>query len=201
MTTSSPDSLPHSSSKGTNEAKVPRSLFIIIVVLLAGLYSYAAFIDKPEPEKTVEDFYQAYLTRDFDTVARQLSVFWSVRFLPESASKSPAELLQSRPAIEKEISAVLTDIESTNTMPEDISVEIMKSYTKIGENSAIVVYSFNEKGQTIGMEAAILIKEEGRFRIFNMSPLNEAALGQIEDMDISALDESFSAILHPAPTE
>ncbi|MDD4170709.1 MAG: hypothetical protein PHQ94_00570 [Syntrophomonas sp.] len=195
MDTSSHESLPHSAGDKPAKRKVPRSLFVIIIICLAGLYGYAAYGDKPAPEKTVQNFYQAYFNRDFDTVAQNLSVFWSVRLLPEYASKTPAELIQDRTQIEAEVSKVISEIEKENTLPEDISVDVMKEYTKIGQNSALVVYSFKQKGEVTSMEAALLILEKGQFRIFNMSPVNQSTLEQVKGLDINVLDESFAALL------
>ncbi len=196
MTASSPESQVRSANDEVT-SRVPRSLLVIIIILLAALYSYAAFIDKPAPEKTVEEFYQAYLTQDFDTVAQNLSVFWSVRLLPEYANQSPTELIEARSEIEPKISAILLAIEEGNTTPGSISVQVLPEYTQTGENSAIVAYSFIENGQVIGLETAILIKERGQFRIFTMSPINETVLDQIKDMDVNTLDESFATLLEP----
>ncbi len=174
---------------------VPRFLFVAIIAILGAMYWYAAYGETPAPEKTVNNFYQAYFERDFDTVARNLSVFWSARFLPEYAIMTPAELLANRAKIEAEISTVIADIEAENTVPEGVSIEIMPDYTKIGKNSAIVVYKFIENGQDSGMETALLIKENEQMRIFNMSPIDVETLEQIKAVEINVLDENFAALL------
>lgn len=188
-------------------ARVPRFLYAAIVLLLAGLYSYAAFVDnKSAPEKTVDDFYAAYFDRDYAAVASNLSVFWSVRFLPDQQDKTPAQLLADRGQIEKEIAAVIAEIEAQNSLPTDLSIKILQQYTKIGSNSALVVYDFLEKGQPTSREAALLINEKGKFRIFNMSPLDDSMMDEVAEFPIQDLDEGFASLLDPTsarttPTE
>jgi hypothetical protein len=174
--------------------RVPRAIFVIILLSFAALYWYSAYGATP-PEKTVKNFYKAYFNSDYNTVAKNLSVFWSVRFLPEYASMSPEELLENRTKIEGEIANIIAEIEKENTIPEGISIDIMKEYTKIGKQSAIVVYGFKESGTVTSMETAILIMEKGQFRIFNMSPVDNTVLEQIKALDINILDENFAELL------
>ncbi|MEQ8200081.1 MAG: hypothetical protein ABRQ24_01530 [Syntrophomonadaceae bacterium] len=192
----------HAAPVPAGPARVPRFLFVVIVLLLAGLYSYAAYVDnKSAPEKTVEDFYGAYFSRDYNTVASDLSVFWSVRFLPDQQEKTPAQLLADRSQIEKEIAAVIADIEAENTLPEGLGIKILQEYTKIGTNSALVVYDFLEKGQPTSREAALLINEKGKFRIFSMSPIDESMMEEVKNFAIEDLDEGFASLLHPEAAE
>ena len=181
--------------------RVPRFIFVVIIAIFAAMYWYAAYGDTPAPEKTVKTFYQAYFDRDFDTVAKNLSVFWSVRFLPDYASMSPEQLLENRTKIEADISKVIADIEKENSVPKGVSIEVMKEYTKMGKNSAIVVYSFKENGKDTGMETALLIKEKGQLRIFNMSPIDPETLEQIKAVDINVLDENFDSLLTTGATK
>jgi len=179
----------------TANSGVPKSLFVIILAVLAAMYYYAAFIDSPSPENTVEDFYNAYFNRDFDTAAEDLSVFWSVRFLPQYSSLAPSELIEKRDIIEEETGKVIAQIEENNKIPANLSIEILNAYTKKGENSALVVYNFRENGEAAGIEAAILIKEKGRLRIFNMAPISTEDLEKIQNYDITLLDESFKDLI------
>lgn len=196
MDHSTHESAPQIEMDQNAKRRVPRSIFAIILICFAGLYWFAAYGDTPEPEKTVNNFYQGYFSRDFDTVAQNLSVFWSARFLSDDyASMTPAELLENRAEIEKEISAVIADSEKDNEIPTGVTVKVMKDYTKVGKESAVVVYSFIENGKETSMEAAILILEKGQFRIFNMSPVDETVLDQIKALDINKIDESFAELL------
>lgn len=181
--------------ENTPPAKVPVFIWVVIVALLAGMYGYAAFWDPGRPEKTVQNFYQAYFTGDFDTVADNLSVFWAARLLPQYMNMNATELLAHRSEIEKEISQLFSEVESMYDAPRDISVEVLKPYTKEGELGAVVVYRFKEKSQNAGMEAALLIKENGRFRIFTMTAVDEFSLLQIKAMDISEMDQNFNELL------
>ncbi|MEN6463172.1 MAG: hypothetical protein ABFC94_17620 [Syntrophomonas sp.] len=173
---------------------VPKSLFVLIIVILAGMFYYAAYVDKSAPEKVVQDFYQAYFDRDFETVASNLSVFWAAQLMPQYSTLTPAQLLEKRDEVEKDIATTISAMEENNKIPKNLSIEIMKDYTKLGKNSAIVAYSFKQDGKSAGMEAAILIKEKGQLRIFNLSPINEQNLQQIKTLDIKTLDKNFAQL-------
>ncbi len=175
----------------TPRAKVPVFIWFVIVVLLAALYGYAAYWDPNRPEKTVQNFYQAYFTGDYKTVSSNLSVFWAVRLLPQYADMDSVELLTKRAEIEENLFQVISEVESMYDAPRDISIQILKHYTKEGTYSAVVVYKFMEKSKEAGMEAAILIKEQGKFRIFTMTPVDEQSLSQIKAVNISELDANF----------
>lgn len=197
MDKSSPESVPQPVGDTLLKPRVPRFIFVVIIAILASMYWYAAYGDTPAPEKTVKIFYQAYFDRDFNTVANNLSVFWAVRFLPDYASMSPEQLLENRTKIEGDISKVIADIEKDNQIPKGVSIEVMKEYTKMGKNSAIVVYGFKENGEVTSMETALLINEKGQLRIFNMSPVDPQTLEQIKAVDINVLDENFDSLLKP----
>lgn len=173
---------------------IPLFIPLLIIVIIGSMYYYAAFVES-SPEQTVQDFYQAYFQRDYDTVANNLSVFYSIRFLPQYSTMTPAQLLENRETVEKETSKVIAMIESQNKLPENLSIEIMPSYTKKSENSALVVYTFNENGKPSGMELAILIKENDKYRIFNMSPIASQDLEQIKQGNLQELDAGFKKLL------
>lgn len=174
---------------------VPKPIYVIIIVLLAAMYYYAAFVDISNPEKVVEDFYHAYFQRDFDTVASHLSVFWSVQFLPQYMSSSPAQLLEQRDQVENDIAKVITDIEKSNELPQNLAIKILPDYTRQKPNSALVAYSFEEDGKSLGMEMTILIKEKGEYRIYSMSPINAEIIKSIPDSDLEAMDQSFKNLV------
>lgn len=182
--------------ENTVRTGVPKWIWVVIIALLGSMYSYAAFFDTSRPDKIVEHFYQAYFSRDYDKVASDLSVFWSVRFLPQYAEMSPEELVNNRPKIEKDISQVISAIEADNPSPKNFEIEIKKPYTKTGNYSAVVFYEFKEKNASQGMEAALLIKEKGQFRIFTMSPVDPRSLDQVKAaIDIKELDANFKELL------
>lgn len=165
---------------------------ILIIGIAASYYGYNSYFNNPE--KIVKEFYQAYFNREVDKVAQNLSVFWAVRFLPEYENTSPVELLAARAEIEGKIASVIADIEKENQLPEGLSIEIMPDYTKVGKESGIVVYRFKEKGVETSKEAAILIRENGQFRIFNMSAVDASVLSQIKSLDMNILDQNFTEL-------
>lgn len=178
------------------QRRVPRFIPVLVLVLLAGMYYYAAYIDSSGPEETVNNFYHAYFNKDFDTVAQNLSVFWGVRLLPQYTSMQPAELLKNRAEIEKEVGTILKSTEKDNPIPANTSIEILKENTKVGKNSAIVVYDIKENGKKIFTEAAILINELNKFRILEMIPIDASNLEQLKQIDINTLDKNFETLLN-----
>ncbi len=167
----------------------------IVIALLASMYTYAVYFDPTNPEKTVENFYQAYFTKDYDTLASNASVFWAVDFLPQYGNMTNTELLNNRAKIEKDLSKVLADMKKNDPIPEDIKIEVIKSYTKKGNYAAIVVYQIKEAGIAQGAEAAILIKENGRFRILQTLPVGPETLEQIKAQNIDELDANLAKLL------
>lgn len=174
---------------------MPKLLPVLIIAILAGMYYYAAYVDVPSPDKTVDHFYQAYFDQDYDTVVQDLSVFWAVNLLPQYQDLAPAELLQKRAEIEQETSTVLKSFEENQPPEEGVSVEVLKDYTKTGEYSAIVVYQVMQQQQPVQKEVAFLIKEAGGYKIINFSPLDDSDLELINNYNLDQLDESFKELL------
>lgn len=182
--------------ENTSPTRVPRFLWVVIVVLLASMYSYAAFFDQKGPEKIVENFFQAYYTKDYDTMASNASVFWAVQFLPQYMTMSPADLLANRDKIEKELSKAFKDAEKSNPIPKDVSVKIRKDYTKEGNYAAVVVYDLLKSSKIQGTGAAVLIKEKDQFLILSISPLDEQSLSQVKELKIEEMDASVKEVLN-----
>ena len=181
--------------ENTSPARVPRFIWVVVIAILASMYTYAVYFDPTNPEKTVENYFQAYLTKDYNTVASNLSVFLAARSLPQYAEMTPAELLSNRAKIEKDLSKVVASMDKSNPVPKNITIEVMPEYTKKGTNAAIVLYQFKVAGKDSGMQAAILIKEKGRFRIIDMTAIDPLALEQIKAENIDTLDTNFEQLL------
>lgn len=174
---------------------VPKSLFVLIIVILASMFYYAAYRDYSNPEVVAKSFYSAYFKSDYDTMAQNLSVFWGVQFMPQYMLMSPQELLENRPAIEASMADFITQMESENKAPANMSIKILPKYTQRADNTALVVYEFREKNKSVGMEMALLLKEHNRMRILQMMPTNQEQLGQLTGNDIAAMEESFKEML------
>jgi hypothetical protein len=179
----------------TTKGGVPKWIFLVIIIIISVMFLYASYWDRPVAEETVDEFYHAYFDKDFETMAQNLSVFWSANFLPQYAYMDKDELLASRPEIEKATVEMFTSIEGEEPMPSNIDVKILKEYTKQGENSALVVYEIVEGKTVAGTEAALLIQEESGYKIFTMASVDRATLQQLKDVDISILDENFGHLL------
>jgi hypothetical protein len=173
------------------DKRVPRSIFVIILAIFASMYYYAAFVDLAEPEETVTRFYQAYFAKDFDTVADNVSVFWSLQLLPHYGTLTPSQLLENREFIEKETSFALKRTEEKNEIPDNISIKIMRNYTREEDICSVVLYTFLEDNKPTGVGMAILVQEEGQYRIYNLSRIDTEDLPRVKEIDLQGLSQSF----------
>jgi hypothetical protein len=167
----------------------------MIPVILAAMYYYAAYVDTSAPEKTVQNFYQAYFDRDFDTVAENLSVFWAAQMMPQYAATSPQELLSKRAEIQTKTAEFIAGFEKNAPVPDNISVEILKDCTRLGRNAAVVAYAFKQDDKETSLEAAFLVKEYGKFRIYNIAAISRDNLKQVKSFDIETLDKNITELL------
>lgn len=174
---------------------VPKSILVIIIVILAAMYYYAAYEDYSNPEVAVKSFYTAYFHNDYQTVAENLSVFWGVQFMPQYMLMSPDQLIENRPAIEKNMTEFISRVETENKVPTDMTIKILPRYTQRAENTALVAYEFKQKDKSVGMEMALLLKEKNRMHILKMMPVTEEQLQQLNGNDITVLEESFKDML------
>ncbi|QGU00854.1 hypothetical protein SYNTR_2260 [Candidatus Syntrophocurvum alkaliphilum] len=182
---------------------VPKFIFLIIILTLAGMFTYATYFDNKQVEKvrseqSINDFYSAYFNKDYETVANNLSVFWISRFLPEYATLTPEELIANREELVAEAADVIASIEEDNYLAATLGVDVLSEYTKNSEYSSLVVYEILEDGAIVGMEVAILIEELGQPRIFDFSQIQSYELQQILEIDLEELDETFEELLDPA---
>lgn len=174
---------------------VPKSLFVLIIVILASMFYYAAYRDYSNPEVVAKSFYSAYFKSDYDTMAQNLSVFWGVQFMPQYMVMSPQELLENRPAIEESMAEFISRMESENKIPANMSIKMLPKYTQRADNTALVAYEFREKNKPVGMEVALMLKESNRMRILKMMPIDQTQLDQFTGNDIAAMEESFKEML------
>lgn len=178
-----------------NSYKVPPILYMLIVFVLGCMYYYAEFIDTPSPEDTMQVFYKAYFNSDYHTVAQNLSVFWCAQLLPQYAAQKPSELLDNRPAIERDIQPVIRHLQEDSQIPQGLSIEILSEYTKKGKYGALVVYQFMQDDKPLNIEAAVLIKENQSFKILSFAPVDRDSLPQVQSFDIEQFDMNIKTLL------
>ena len=174
---------------------VPKSLFVLIIVILASMFYYAAYRDYSNPEVVAKSFYSAYFKSDYPTMAQNLSVFWGVQFMPQYMLMSPEELIENRPAIEESMTEFISRMESENKVPADMSIKVLPKYTQRAENTALVAYEFRQQNKPVGTEMALLLKEKNRMHILKMIPVDQEQLEQLNENDIDAMEESFKEML------
>lgn len=175
----------------TTPRGVPKALYILIVLLLAGLYYFAAYVDVSSPEKTVKTFYESYFAKDYEAATGEFSVFWLAQVLQEEGGLSTEELIAMRAEMEKEVATLISDYESTQPPEQKFTVKVLDNYTKTGEYGGLVVYQIYENDAPVQMEVAILIKEDKEFKIIQFSPIDTSELEMVQAFDMKELDASL----------
>lgn len=175
--------------------EVPKSLFVLIIVILASMFYYAAYKDPSNPEVIVRNFYNAYFQNDYETVAQNLSVFWGAQFMPQYMLMSPEELIEKRPIIEKNMTKLISQIESQNKIPDDMNVKILSKYTQRQKNTGLVVYELREKNKPINLEMALLLKENNRMYLLQWWSIDREQLQQLNKNDLVAIEAYYSELL------
>lgn len=178
--------------KAQIKSTFPKSFIVIIVLVLAAMYYYAA---STRPELTVIKYFDAQNNQDYYAEADSLSVFVMAMQLPQYASPnlSGSDLVAQRAEIVNEYAKLI----SSNPRPSSpAKVEPIKKYTKIGHDSALVVFEVTYQEQkSTGM--ALLIKEDNYFKLIDLNQiqLNAITIDQIEHFEIEELDQEFAAYL------
>ena len=194
--------LSNSNDSSTNApaapVKTPVSLFVLIILILGATYYYAAFVDTSSsngPEATVNSFYRAYFEHDYDTVSSETSVFWAIQYLPQYQNLDPAQVMAERSEIIQDFAEVLYSLGASQPVQGDISIQILPHYTRILSHSALIAYDFIQDGNPAGMEAALLIKEDGGFKIYSVNPTSEEVMLSVTDDDMELINNNCKALL------
>lgn len=177
----------------TKKDGVPKILPVLIVLILAVMYYFAAFGPALAPEKSVENFYASYLNSDYEGMAEYLSVFWSAQYLSQYGSDKPSQLLAARETIEKETAAFLAA--GTAPAQTDLKIEVLPEYTEEWENTAMVVYAGFMGEEELGREVSVLLKENKQFYLYTWLPFeNDTALESLK-ANFKTLDADYTKIL------
>ncbi|MDD3895158.1 MAG: hypothetical protein PHU36_09110 [Syntrophomonadaceae bacterium] len=172
---------------------VPKILPVLIVVIFAVMYYFAAFYPTTGPEKTVEKFYASYIDKDYQGMAESVSVFWAVQFLPQHSSEKPSELIAKRETIEKETVAYLA--EAPTETQNDLRVEVLPEYTKEWENTAMVVYASFKGEEELGKEVALMLKENNNYYLYMWIPLESDAVLEETQTTFEKFDADYTKAL------
>ena len=179
------------------KAGVPIALPILVVVILAAMFYLATFypdLGKTQsPEKTVEDFYTAYAQSDSTGMAENLSVFWSLQFLPQYVDKSPSELIAQRDDIVKDTAGVLSS--TTTEVESELKIKVLPEYTQKWNNTAMVVYSGLLGEEELGRQVALLVREKENFYIYLWMPFYDDESLETLQSDFSEFDTYYSEVL------
>ncbi len=180
----------HGAKKVANpHYRVPIALPIIAILVVVAMWLYADRWD-PNPEITVSKYFQAVNARQYDIAADQWSVFPVAGLFPEYQELTPAELVNKRPEIVKEIAEILEG----SPAPNNVKATIESSHTKIGEYGALVAFYQEQEGQPKQMMAALLIKEAGRFRILSHGPASAEAIEEFSKSEFKEFDANLKSL-------
>ena len=174
---------------------VPKFLYVLIIVILAAMFYYAEYVDTSDPENVIANFYSAYFAGDYQATADNLSVFWSVNYLPQYATEEPVNLVAKRETVVKETAELIKEMDAGNPMPDNLGVKVIPEYTRTMPNSAVVVYSFLEDDKEVGKSVSILIMEDKQYRILSWQPIPDEALETVKDIDLAAMDKNFQDLM------
>lgn len=169
---------------------VPRWNVALIVMLLAGMFGYATYFDTSTPEKTVEKFYQCFDAGDYDRAVEYMSVNWAYSILfPKFNNTPPAELIKKRTDVRREMAKALAEnVPAGDT--EKVQVSALPKLTRLGDKTALVVYDYRiPKSKFTGKQVALLVKETGRWRLFEVSDVTGYELGFISQIDMKQMDQ------------
>jgi len=179
------------------KAGVPIVLPILAVIAFAAMFCLATFypnIGKTGgPEKTVENFYLAYAGSDYEGMAENLSVFWSLQFLPQYGVNKPSELIEKRPEIVKDTAEILSS--TTTDIDTELKVKVLPEYTQEWNNTAMVVYAGLKDEEEMGREVALLVKEKEDFYIYIWMPIYDEESIETLKSEFSEFDTYYSEIL------
>ncbi len=184
----------------TAPSGVPRWIFIMIILILAAMYYYAAYVIPMDSELAVDDFYTAILAQDYKTAVDKLSVLSFAPMLPQFGS-SPQEMVNNRAAVEQSMVLLMEASGQEQAPPANMTFEILSEYTQKGENVAVVVCRLLQEGEPVGLQRAILINEQGHMRILGMAPIFEEDLPLLKKTKIEDLDKEYNELFGPPQIE
>lgn len=181
----------HGAKKFSNPSyKVPLALPIIAVLVLAAMWIYAERWD-PNPEITITKYFKAMAAQQYDIAADQLSVFQVVPAFPEYMELSPQELVGKRSEIIPRVAQMMAE---ANPGTAKAKITIKPSYTVIGEYVALVVFDHEEEGQPKQLTTALLIKEAGRFRLYDAAPLSPQDIEEFTKTQFKEFDANLKTL-------
>ncbi|HWP97987.1 MAG TPA: hypothetical protein VN426_14175 [Syntrophomonadaceae bacterium] len=191
----------HATKKFANpNYKVPKIIPILIILVLAAMYYYPVYQDYRDfksPETIVQKFFsQLFIDKDYQRAADKMSVFMASPMLPEYSTDTPAQLLKARREIIAKAGPALEQ-NFKNGEQEAFQVTPLPEYTKVGEQTAIVVGKVVAGGKDQGFGLTFLIKEDGKFRIIQYVPLpSAAALEEVKKIDMKTMDDQAKTLLN-----
>lgn len=168
--------------------KIPLALPVIALLVIVGMWFYADRYDPESPKNVVANLYKALNAKQYDKVADSFNVTFLAEFMPDYLDKKPSELLAVRSELVKKGSELFAKQQTEGTF----TVTVLAANTKTGDYAAVVPYYLEMDGQK-QLLAAILVKENGSFKILSISSFSEAIMQEFSDAKFKVLEENIKA--------
>lgn len=168
--------------------KIPLALPIIALLVIAGMWFYSDRYDPGNPKNVVTNLYKALNAKQYDRVADSFNVTFLAEFMPEYLDKKPSELQAGRAELVAKGSELFAKQQTEGTF----MVTVLTANTKVGDFAAVVPYYLEMDGQK-QLLAAILVKENGSFKILSISSFSEAIMQEFSDAKFQVLEENIKA--------
>lgn len=136
----------------------------------------------------VNDLYNALNAKQFDKVADSFNVTFLAEFMPEYLNKKPSELLAIRTELVEKSSELFAKKQTESTF----AITVLEANTKVGDYAAVIPYYLENDGKK-QLLAAILVNENGKFKILSISSYTEANMQDFSDAKFMVLEENIKA--------
>lgn len=166
--------------------KIPLALPIIALLVIVGMWFYSDRYDPGSPKNVVTNLYKSLNAKQYDKVADSFNVTFLAEFMPEYLDKKPSELLTMRSELVKKG----TELFAKQQTEGAFTATVLTANTKVGDYAAVVPYYLEMDGQK-QLLAAILVKENGTFKILSLSSFSEAIMQEFSDAKFKVLEENI----------
>lgn len=168
--------------------KIPLVLPIIALLVIAGMWFYSDRYDPGSPKNVVNNLYKSLNAKQYDKVADSFNVTFLAEFMPEYLDKKPSELLAMRTELVKKGTELFSKQQTEGTF----TATVLTANIRAGDYAAVVPYNLEMDGQK-QLLAAILVKENGAFKILSISSFSEAIMQEFTEAKFKVLEENIKA--------
>jgi hypothetical protein len=177
----------------STQQKFPWSPLILAGLILAAMFLYASFWQKSPAETTVQQFYTAYFDGNNPAMAEHVSVLW---LRDQLATPEEYHLLLEQSAEIKTFLAETPIFLQAFALPEGTkAITIPRNQSLEGSEVAFVIFETAQSKIFKTPYVAILVKENGVFRLNRLIPLSEDVMPLINAELLAQWEEDLQALL------